>query len=176
MPEDVRNELMNRYVKFVDTGLTGKERSELTENRILNYLGINKPNTTEYDFDFINERFELKQAEDYLKQPKFQQIKPRLYPYIVCLLNGKERSRWYIMRTENISKLAGKENQEVGRLPMHRQHKDNDQEGQFPPNKKFFELAEEIGEFSPLVYHEENLNISDNELNQIFTRIEELVG
>jgi hypothetical protein len=175
LPEDIREELVKKYSQFVELNISGKERSELTERRIMNVLGIDKPDTTKYDFFYLKTKFELKQAEAYLKQPKFQQIKPACYPYMICMLNHKDKSEWYLLETSKISKKAGKKNVEDGKLPLNTQHRGNLLEGQINPNKAFKQVAIFLGNYEPLFYYKTDLNLSDNSILDIFNKIEKII-
>jgi hypothetical protein len=175
LPNDVRNKLMSEYPQFVELNISGKERSELTESRIRMGLNISKPNTSEYDFLYFNTKLELKQAEAYLKQPKFQQIKPSCYPYIICMLNHKTKSEWYLLETNKISKKAGKKNVESGKLPLNAQHRYNLTEGQINPNKAFKQMATFLGEYEPLFYYKSDLNLSDESILDIFNKIKKII-
>lgn len=171
-----RDEIVNKYSDAVKLNITGKERSELTEARIMNYLKIQKPNTTSYDFLINDVKFELKQAEGYLKQPKFQQVKPSCYSYIICMLNYKNKSIWYLLDTNDISSKSGKTNVEQNKLPLNIQHRGNLHEGQVSPNKKFKKFAVLLGEYEPLNYVMSDLNLSDKSLNEIFGKIKKHVS
>jgi hypothetical protein len=175
LPENIKNELVKQYPQFVELNISGKERSELTERRIMDVLGINKPNTSQYDFLYLQTMFELKQAEAYLKQPKFQQIKPDCYPYIICMLNYKDKSEWYLLETSKISKKAGKANVESGKLPLNAQHRYNVTEGQINPNKAFKQVAIFLGDYEPLFYYKTDLNLSANSILDIFKKIEKII-
>jgi hypothetical protein len=175
LPEIAKKQLMEAYPQYVELNISGKERSELTERRIMDVLGINKPDTSQYDFFYLNTMFELKQAEAYLKQPKFQQIKPDCYPYIICMLNHKDRSEWYLLETSKISNKAGKKNAENGKLPLNSQHRYNLTEGQINPNKAFKETAIFLGEYEPLFYYKADLNLSNSSILDIFNKIEEII-
>jgi hypothetical protein len=172
LPESVKNELKIKYPQYVELNISGKERSELTEQRIMHVLGIDKPNTSQYDFFYLNTMFELKQAEAYLKQPKFQQIKPDCYPYIICMLNHKDKSEWYLLETSKISKKAGKLNAENGKLPLNAQHRYNLTEGQINPNPAFKKAAIFLGDYEPLFYYKDDLNLSSSSILDIFKKIE----
>lgn len=171
LSEDARNDILEKYPNFIEEPLTGKERSEKTEDRIREILGVEKPKTTEYDIPYFGKRFELKQAEAYLKQPKFQQIKPNCYPYIICLLNHKDKSEWFLLKTSDISKKAGRENVEEGKLPLNSQHRYNITEGQIRPNKAFKQKAYDLGTYPPLLYYKKDLNLSSDNLIEIFNKI-----
>lgn len=175
LPDNVKNELMDKYPNFIEEPLSGKERSEKTEDRIREILGVEKPNTTEYDIPYFGKRFELKQAEAYLKQPKFQQIKPSCYPYIICMLNHKDKSQWFLLKTSDISKKAGKHNVEEGKLPLNSQHRYNVTEGQINPNKAFYKKAINLGEYPPLLYYKDDLNLSENTIEEIFKKIGDII-
>jgi hypothetical protein len=175
LPEDIKNELLKKYPSFVELNISGKERSELTERRIMDVLRIDKPNTSQYDFYYLNTMFELKQAEAYLKQPKFQQIKPDCYPYIICMLNHKDKSEWYLLETSKISKKAGKKNVENGKLPLNAQHRYNLTEGQINPNKAFKNAAIFLGDYEPLFYYKNDLNLSDSSILDIFNKIQKII-
>jgi hypothetical protein len=175
LPLDVKAKLIDEYPHFVELNISGKERSELTEKRIRDVLNIEKPKTSEYDFFYADTIFELKQAEAYLKQPKFQQIKPSCYPYIICLLNHKDKSEWFLLETSKISKKAGKENAEVGKLPLNTQHRYNLTEGQINPNLAFRQYATFLGEFEPIFYYRPDLNLSDKSILDIFNKIKKLI-
>jgi hypothetical protein len=175
LPPQIKNELMGKYPQHVELNISGKERSELTEKRIMDVLKIEKPKTSEYDFLYLDTMFELKQAEAYLNQPKFQQIKPNCYPFIICMLNHKDKSEWYLLETAKISKKAGKENAEVGKLPLNSQHRYNLAEGQISPNKLFKKYSIFLGEYEPLFYYKSDLNLSDNSILSIFDKIKKIV-
>ena len=173
--ESDRNFLIEKYPNFIELNISGKERSELTERRILSILKLEKPKTSEYDFLYNNLKLELKQAEAYLKQPKFQQIKPNCYPYIICMLNYRDKSEWYLLETSKISKKAGKANVEAGKLPLNAQHRYNVNEGQINPNSAFKKVAIFLGNFEPLLYHKNDLNLSTDSVLTIFSNIENIV-
>ena len=171
LPEIAKKQIMEMYPQYVELNLSGKERSLLTEQRIRDILGIDNPNTSEYDLLYLNTRFELKQAEAYLKQPKFQQIHPHCYPYIICMLNHKDRSEWYLLETSKISKKAGKKNVENGKLPLNIQHRGHHTEGQISPNEAFKEAAIFLGDYEPLFYYKDDLNLSSSSILYIFNKI-----
>jgi|LakMenEpi03Aug12_release.lakeMendotaPanAssembly.Ray.scaffolds.fasta_scaffold281105_2 hypothetical protein len=175
LPEIAKKEIMEKYPQCVELNLSGKERSLLTEQRVRNVLGIEKPKTDEYDLLYLNTRFELKQAEAYLKQPKFQQIHPHCYPYIICMLNHKDKSEWYLLETSKISKKAGKKNVENGKLPLNIQHRGHQTEGQIYPNAAFKEAAIFLGYYEPLFYYKDDLNLSSSSILDIFNKIEEII-
>lgn len=175
LPKSIKNDLVKRYPELVELHISGKERSELTERRILNVLGLDKPSTSQYDFFYLNTMLELKQAEAYLQQPKFQQVKPDCYPYIICMLNHKDRSEWYLLETSKISKKSGKKNVENGKLPLNIQHRNHPTEGQIAPNVAFKKAAIFLGDYEPLFYYKDDLNLSNSSILNIFKKIENLV-
>jgi|694.fasta_scaffold125472_1 hypothetical protein len=155
--------------------LSGKERSEVTEQRIRDVMGISRPSTSEYDFLFEGFKIELKQAETTGTKPKFQQVKPALYSHIICMLNYEDRSEWYVLKTSDISSLAGKENVEAGKLPLNKQHRGNTQEGQISPNKLFYKFAIKLGVYEPLQYNNDDLNLSTTSIQDIFSKISNII-
>jgi hypothetical protein len=175
LPEIAKKEIMEMYPQYVELNLSGKERSLLTEQRVRNVLGIDKPDTTKYDFFYLKTKFELKQAEAYLKQPKFQQIHPHCYPYMICMLNHKDKSEWYLLETSKISKKAGKKNVENGKLPLNTQHRGHHTEGQISPNAAFKQVSIFLGDYEPLFYYKTDLNLSANSILDIFKKIEKII-
>jgi hypothetical protein len=175
LPKKDRVVLEKKYPELIELNISGKERSELTERRIMDVLNIEKPNTSRYDFFYVDTEFELKQAEAYMKQPKFQQVKPSCYDYIICMLNYKDKSEWYLLDTSKISKKSGSKYSEDGKLPLNTQHRNSITEGQITPNKAFKKFAEFIGEYEPLFYYKKDLNLSSNSIFEIFNKIENII-
>lgn len=152
---------------------SGKARSELVETRIRDVMGWEKPDTTNYDFLVSGETLELKQTEAYLSQPKFQQVKPYLYSYMLFMANYRDKSCWYFMSTKYISKTPGKENAEVGKLTMSNQHQDVKTMGQINLSAQFYDFAILLGEYPPVKYeNSSDLNMSDDMVRQLFEKIE----
>jgi len=176
LTEKQRNQLLKNYSFAYDVEMSGKERSELTEKRIRTIMNIERPKTTEYDLFFKNNRFELKQAEGYMKSPKFQQVKPSFYPYIICLLNYKDKSVWYLLKTKNISKKCGSKNVEKGKLPLQKQHAKSTDEGQITLTKRFYDFAIPLGEYEPIIYFKDDLNLTDKSVKAVFKKIDKLVS
>jgi len=174
LPPKIKEELFNLYPESFELNISGKERSLLTEKRIRKVLNIDTPKTTEYDFFCFNTRLELKQAEAYLENPKFQQVKPASYPYIICMLNHKTKSEWYLLDSSKISKKAGKKNKETGKICLNKQHRSHDIEGQINVNP-VKENGVFLGEYEPLFYYKDDLNLSSSSILEIFNKIENLI-
>lgn len=173
LSDEQRQLLMNiPGIEDVITVPSPKDRSTITEDRIRSVMDMEKPSTTEYDFLFMDQRFELKQAEVSGTAPKFQQVKPDLYPWMLCMLNDADESRWYLLDTSKISSRSGKKYEETGKLTLQSQHKGNKREGQITPGTAFYNTAYYIGSYSPLKYAKEDLNISDEEIKDVFEKIE----
>jgi hypothetical protein len=153
--------------------LTGKEKSERTEARMRKVIGESRPNTTDYDFKFGEDNFfktdrvELKQFDAEGTQPKLQQVKPDLYDKIIVIAEFENKTLWYLLHTSKISRIAGKENKEVGKLTLTRQHKGNEKEGQISYNKIFIKAAIFIKETSKIDYKKNDLGISDEDILEI---------
>jgi len=175
LSENQIKQLLKTYEFAYDVEMSGKERSELTEKRIRSIMNIERPKTTEYDLLFKNVRFELKQAEGYMSSPKFQQVKPSFYPYIICLLNYKDKTLWYLLETKNISKKCGSKNAEKGKLPLQKQHAKSTDEGQITLTKRFYHFAIPIGEYEPIIYHKDDLNLSEKSVKSIFRKIASII-
>jgi hypothetical protein len=92
------------------------------------------------------------------------------------MLNYDDRSEWYILKTSDISSLAGKENVEAGKLPLNRQHRGNAQEGQISPNRLFYKFAHQLGSYEPLQYNNDDLNLSANSIQDIFSKISTFIA
>jgi len=176
LPNDQRVRLMNEYRGAIELNISGKERSELTESRIRNVMQLSKPSSSDHDFLFQGTKLELKQAEASGKQPKFQQIKPSCYSHIICMLNHRDKSEWYLLETDKISKKSGASNVEVGKLPLNAQHRYNESEGQISPNAAFKKVAKFLGEYEPLLYYKEDLNLPDESIMNIFDKIERILS
>ena len=170
------DDVLKKYQFAYDVEMSGKERSIVTENRIRSIMSMDVPNTTEYDFLFEKTRFELKQAEAYMCQPKFQQVKPSFYPYMICLLNHKDKSVWYLLETKHISKKSGAANAEKGKIPLQKQHAKSTDEGQFSCSKIFKKFAIELGEYEPLIYHKDDLNLSEKSVKKVFKKISSILN
>jgi len=170
------DDVLKNYQFAYDVEMSGKERSELTEKRIRTIMSIDRPKTTEYDLFFEQTRFELKQAEGYMSSPKFQQVKPSFYPYIICLLNYKDKSVWYLLETKNISKKSGAANVEKGKLPLQKQHAKSIDEGQITLTKRFYDFAIELGEYEPIIYHKDDLNLSEKSVKKVFKKISSILN
>ena len=92
------------------------------------------------------------------------------------MLNFKNKSEWYLLETDKISKKAGKQNSEVGKLPLNAQHRYNITEGQINPNKAFKSVAHYLGTYEPLFYYKEDLNLTDHTILDIFNKIEKITN
>ena len=171
--EEKRNQILEIIGDNYSLSLTGKEKSELTEARMRRVIGEPKPDTTDYDFPsgegffFDTDKIELKQFDAEGKQPKLQQVKPELYNKIIVIAEFHDKALWYLLSTDKISKLAGKENKEPNKLPLNSQHKGNLKEGQISYNKPFKKAATFITETSKLDYRQDDLGITDEEILQI---------
>jgi hypothetical protein len=176
LPNDLRNRLIVDYPGAIELNISGKERSELTESRIRDVMQLARPTSSDHDFLFSSTKMELKQAEAYMKGPKFQQIKPSCYSHIICMLNHRDKSEWYLLETNKISKRSGASNVEAGKLPLNTQHRYNTAEGQISPGAAFKKMALFLGQYEPLVYYKEDLNLPDESIRDIFNKIERILS
>jgi hypothetical protein len=176
LPNEIRTRLVDEYPDAIELNISGKERSELTESRIRSAMQLSKPVSSDHDFLFCGTKIELKQAEAYMKGPKFQQIKPSCYSHIICMLNYRDKSEWYLLETSKISKKAGASNVESGKLPLNAQHRYNTAEGQISPNKAFKKASHFLGQYRPLLYYREDLNLPDETIVDIFGKIERILS
>ena len=171
--EDQKKQILNLLGDNYTPTLTGKEKSEKTEARIRSVILENRPQTTDYDFQcgekffFTKDRVELKQFDALGTQPKLQQVKPSLYDKIIVIAEFEDKALWYLLHTNNISKLAGKQNKESGKLPLNSQHKGNSREGQISYNKTFLKMATFITESPKLDYKKESLGLTDEKILEI---------
>lgn len=155
--------------------LSGKERSEMLENRLRSVIGEKKPDTTDYDFCsgegyfFGNKKVELKQFDALGSSPKLQQVKPSLYDTILVVAEYPSKSEWWVIKSDKISTKSGKENKEEDKLTLQRQHKDSEFEGQVSFKEPFKKSATKIYETSNIDYTQETLNLSDEEILNILT-------
>ena len=155
--------------------LSGKERSEMLENRLRSVIGETKPDTTDYDFCsgddyfFGNLKIELKQFDALGSSPKLQQVKPTLYDNILVVAEYPNKSEWWVIKSDKISSKSGKENKEEDKLTLQRQHKDSEFEGQVSFTGPFKKSATKIYESTPIDYTEETLNLSDQDILTILT-------
>lgn len=171
--EEKRNQILALLGDNYALSLTGKEKSEKTEARMRAVIGETRPGTTDYDFQFgegyffTNDKVELKQFDALGTQPKLQQVKPDLYDKIIVLAEFQDKALWYLLHTSKISKLAGKENKEPGKLALNSQHKGNLAEGQISYNKTFLKTATYITESPKLDYRREDLGLTDEKIMEI---------
>jgi hypothetical protein len=175
--KDVWNKLIglieDKYVSFQ----TGKSKSDLLEQRMRSAINESKPETTDYDFPhgekhfFVNDKVELKQFDTTGSSPKLQQVKPRLYNKILVAAEFPEKTEWWVITTDKISSVAGKENKELGKLTLQKQHKGNELEGQITFTQQFKKMATKISETGPLNYSKKNLGVSDEEILQILEKV-----
>ena len=173
--EERRNQILQLIGEDYTLSLSGKEKSEKTEARMREVIGESRPASTDYDFQtgegyfFDTEKVELKQFDAEGKQPKLQQVKPELYDKIIVAAEFSDRTLWYVLSTDEISRLAGKRNKEVGKLALNSQHKGNAKEGQISYNKQFLRKALFITQTPKIDYKQNNLGLSDEEILEILT-------
>lgn len=155
--------------------LSGKEKSELLEARMRFVLGEPRPETTDYDFRtgedyfFSTDRVELKQFDAMGSSPKLQQVKPALYNKILVAAEFPDFTEWWVINSNKISSVAGKENKEEGKLTLQRQHKGNELEGQITFTSQFKNQATHILNTGPINYTLSNLGLSDEHILEILT-------
>jgi hypothetical protein len=165
--------VMSILGKRFKRALSGKEKSELTESRFRQFLKEDRPKTTDYDFCsgegyfFESCRVELKQFDVLKKSPKLQQVKPYCYDLIIVGAEYKNKTEWWLLETNKISSSAGKEHQELGKLPLNRQHKGNQKEGQISYSDRFKKTAIKVCDTGPINYSENDLGLSDQEISKI---------
>jgi HKD family nuclease len=153
--------------------LSGKEKSELLEARVRITLGEPRPNTTDYDFCqgngyfFEKDKIELKQFDALGSSPKLQQVKPALYNKILVAAEYPNNTEWWVISSNKISSVAGKENREEGKLTLQRQHKGNLLEGQVTFTKQFKNEATKITTTGPVNYTKKDLGLTDEEIFEI---------
>jgi hypothetical protein len=82
-----------------------------------------------------------------------------------------EKTEWWVITTDKISSVAGKENKELGKLTLQKQHKGNELEGQITFTQQFKKMATQISETGPLNYSKKNLGVSDEEILQILEKV-----
>jgi hypothetical protein len=171
--QEKRNQILALLDDDYTLSLTGKEKSEKTEIRMRRVLQESRPDTTDYDFRsgqgyfFANEKVELKQFDAEGKQPKLQQVKPELYDKIIVIAEYQDKALWYLLHTDKISKLAGKNHKEPGKLALNSQHKGNAKEGQISFNKTFLKNAIYITQTSKIDYRKDDLGITDDKILEI---------
>jgi hypothetical protein len=79
--------------------------------------------------------------------PAFQQIKPGSFDYLVGAIVFKDRVVITITPSYRISKRSGKTNNEEGKIPLNKQHRNSDEEGQ--ASIKYF-MPDRISTINPL--------------------------
>jgi hypothetical protein len=152
---------------------SGKEKSEELEKRLRDAIKEGRPNTTDYDFChgknyfFEHDKVELKQFDATGASPKLQQVKPALYNKILVCAEFPDRAEWWLLNTDVISKKAGKEHKEDGKLTLTRQHKGNECEGQITFTKQFKTSAIKICETNFIDYKNETLGLGNDEILHI---------
>ena len=174
--EQVR-QLFNIIGENYNMSLSGKEKSELLEARIRFTLGEPRPETTDYDFRtgeeyfFTTDKVELKQFDALGSSPKLQQVKPALYNKILVAAEFPEFTEWWVIKTDKISQVAGKENKEDGKLTLQRQHKGNELEGQITFTQQFKSMATYLLSTGPIDYTQSNLGLTDEYILEILNHV-----
>lgn len=175
LTEEQRLRLFEIIGEEFNLSLSGKEKSELLENRMRFSLGEPRPDTTDYDFCygesyfFDNDKVELKQFDALGSSPKLQQVKPALYNKILVAAEFPETTEWWVITSDKISAVAGKEHKEEGKLTLQRQHKGNELEGQITFTQQFKDSATFIQSTGPVNYTLDNLGLTDDEIIEILT-------
>jgi len=173
---DEEVKIINQIIgKKFELSLSGKERSEMLENRLRSVINEKKPDTTDYDFCsgksyfFGDKKVELKQFDALGSSPKLQQVKPALYDTILVVAEYTSKSEWWVIKSDKISTRSGKENKEENKLTLQRQHKDSEFEGQVSFAEPFKKSATKIYETNNIDYTKETLNLSDKDILNILT-------
>lgn len=173
--EEQLNQLFRLLGPNYAPSLSGKEKSELLEARMRLCLGEPRPDTTDYDFCngegffFDEDKVELKQFDALGSSPKLQQVKPALYNKILVAAEFPDFTDWWVIKSDKISSVAGKENKEEGKLTLQRQHKGNELEGQITFTEQFKKAATNILSTGPINYNSETLGLSDEHILEILT-------
>ena len=116
---------------------------------------------------FDSDKIELKQFDAEGSSPKLQQVKPALYNKILVAAEFPETTEWWIVKSDQISRRAGKEHKENGKLTLQRQHKGNEYEGQITFTEQFKKAATKVCETGPVDYTKEDLGLTNEEILQI---------
>jgi len=173
LSEEITKQIFTLIGKNFELSLSGKEKSELLEDRLRKTINEKRPKTTDYDFEtgqdyfFTDDKVELKQFNALGSSPKLQQVKPHLYDKILVAAEFENKTEWWLLLTKNISSNAGKENKENGKLVLQRQHKGNLLEGQITFTKEFKKQSTLLTTTGPINYKETDLGLNDYELKNI---------
>jgi hypothetical protein len=175
--EEQIRQLFNILGENYSMSLSGKEKSELLEARMRFTLAEPRPETTDYDFRtgedyfFTTDKVELKQFDALGSSPKLQQVKPALYNKILVAAEFPDFTEWWVIKSDKISQVAGKENKEDGKLTLQRQHKGNELEGQITFTQQFKNSATYILSSGPIDYTQTDLGLTDETILQILTYV-----
>ena len=120
--------LMIRFLESQEP-TNGKDRSKVLEDVFRHALGVTSPNTSAYDWGYLNALWELKQYRAWLTNAKAQQVKHH-YDLMIAFAEHQDCSMIHAIDMKYVPQRSGKANAEPGKMPFHAQHRNSPNLGQ----------------------------------------------
>jgi hypothetical protein len=185
IPEDV-------FIDLISKDLSINQKGTLVEHLICDCIGLDHdPSDSSHDIPSgltRSGKWIGKGESKYSSKHNFSmlQVKPKEYEYILYNYLHLDHTDWFLIKTKDISSKPGKENKEEGKMPLSRQHRGHETEGQvcldintkkFIKNKtvffkksgkdKFSDFATYVGRTSPIKWDQKDLGQNENDKKQI---------